>query len=75
MRLVSTLRRRGRRLLLNRARFRNRPLSRSPRSVESWFELGTMYRIPLSFFLSIFLVAACTTCAGFDDPIGRRSTR
>ena len=71
MRLVLTLRRRGRRLLLNRARFRNRP----PRSVESWFELGTMYRIPLSFFLSIFLVAACATCAGFDDSIGRRSNR
>ena len=71
VRLVSALRRRRRRLLLNRARFQNRPQSRSPRTVESWFELGTMYRISLSFFLSIFLVAACTTCAGFDDSIGK----
>ena len=39
--------------------------------MESWFELGTMYRISLSFFLSIVLVAACTTCAGFDDSIER----
>ena len=78
MPLLSAFRRRRRRLRLNRADFRNHPWSKSPRSLrpaESWFEVGTMYRTSLSFFLSIFLVAACTTFSGFDNSNGRSSTR
>ena len=75
MRLVSAFRRRRRRLRLHRARFRNCPWSRSPRPAELWFEIGTMYFTSLSFYPADLLVAACTTCAGFDNSSGRRATR
>ena len=52
-------------------------LGRGPRVRRSyiWFEIGTMYFTSLSFYPADLLVAACTTCAGFDKSSGRRATR
>ena len=36
---------------------------------------GTMYFTSLSFYPADLLVAACTSCAGFDNSSGRRATR
>ena len=76
MRLVSAFRRRRRRLRLHRARFRNCSWSRSPRPAELYMVRdGTMYFTSLSFYPADLLVAACTSCAGFDNSSGRRATR
>ena len=76
MGLVSAFRRRRRRLRLHRARFRNCSWSRSPRPAELYMVRdGTMYFTSLSFYPADLLVAACTTCAGFDNSSGRTATR
>ena len=75
MQLVSAFRCRRQKLYLNRARFWNCPWSRTPHPEESY---GSTLRpciiLCFLFFLPIFLVAACTTCAGFHNSNGRKST-
>ena len=75
MQLVSAFRCRRQKLYLNRACFWNCPWSRTPHPEESWFDIDwPCIVLCFLFFLPIFLVAACTTCAGFHNSNGRKST-